>query len=42
MAENKETFEEGVQIAPMVTDVKDVNKEALEHLNEMERGMKTK
>lgn len=38
MAENKETFEEGVQIAPVVTDVKDANKEALEHLNEMGKG----
>ena len=38
MAENKGTFEEGVQTAPVVTDVKDVNKEALEHLNEMGKG----
>lgn len=38
MTENKETFEEGVQTAPVVTDVKDVNKEALEHLNEMGKG----
>ena len=38
MVENKETFENGVQTAPVVTDVKGVNKEALEHLNEMGKG----
>ena len=38
MVETKETFEDGVQTAPVVTDVKDVNKEALEHLNEMGKG----
>lgn len=38
MSENKETFEEGVKTAPVVTDVKEVNKEALEHLNEMGKG----
>lgn len=38
MAENKEVFEEGVKIAEVVTDVKNINKEALEHLNEMGKG----
>ena len=38
MMENKETFEDGVKIVDVVTDVKDVNKEALEHLNEMGKG----
>lgn len=38
MAENRETFEEGVQTAPVVTDIKDVNKEALEHFDTMGKG----
>lgn len=38
MAENKEVFEEGVVIADVVTDEKDINQEALDHLNEMGKG----
>lgn len=38
MAENKELFEEGVVIADVVTDEKDINQEALDHLNEMGKG----
>ena len=38
MAENKEVFEEGVVIANVVTDEKDINQEALDHLNEMGKG----
>lgn len=37
MAENKETFEDGVKIVDVVTDVKEVNKEALEHFDTMIR-----
>lgn len=38
MAENKEVFEEGVVIAEVVTDEENINKEALDHLNEMGKG----
>lgn len=38
MAENKEVFEEGVVIADVITDEKDINQEALDHLNEMGKG----
>ena len=38
MVENKETFEDGVKIVDVVTDVKDVNKEALEHFDTMGKG----
>lgn len=33
-----EVFEEGVVIANVVTDEKDINQEALDHLNEMGKG----
>lgn len=33
-----EVFEEGVVIADVVTDEKDINKEALEHLETMGKG----
>lgn len=33
-----EVFEEGVVIAEVVTDEKDINQEALDHLNEMGKG----
>ena len=33
-----EVFEEGVVIADVVTDEKDINQEALDHLNEMGKG----
>lgn len=33
-----EVFEEGVAIADVVTDEKDINQEALDHLNEMGKG----
>lgn len=33
-----EVFEEGVVIADVVTDEKDTNQEALDHLNEMGKG----
>lgn len=38
MAENKEVFEEGVVIADVVTDEKDINQEALDHLETMGKG----
>ena len=38
MAENKEVFEEGVVIAGVVTDEKDINQEALDHLETMGKG----
>ena len=34
----EEVFEEGVVIANVVTDEKDINQEALDHLNEMGKG----
>lgn len=33
-----EVFEDGVVIADVVTDEKDINQEALDHLNEMGKG----
>lgn len=33
-----EVFEEGVVIADVVADEKDINQEALDHLNEMGKG----
>ena len=38
MAENKELFEEGVVIAGVIADEKDINQEALEHLETMGKG----
>ena len=38
MAENKEVFEEGVVITDVVTDEKDINQEALDHLETMGKG----
>ena len=38
MAENKEVFEEGVAIAGVIADEKNINQEALEHLETMGKG----
>lgn len=38
MAENKEVFEEGVVIAGVIADEKNINQEALEHLETMGKG----
>lgn len=35
-----EVFEEGVVIADVVTDEKDINKEAMDHLESMGKGDK--
>lgn len=33
-----EVFEDGVVIADVITDEKDINQEALDHINEMGKG----
>lgn len=38
MEENKEVFEDGVQIAPVVENIDDINEEALTHLDTMGKG----
>lgn len=38
MGEKKEVFKEGVQIAPVVENVDDINEEALAHLDTMGKG----
>lgn len=38
MGENKEVFEDGVQIAPVVENIDDINEEALAHLDQMGKG----
>lgn len=38
MEENQEVFEDGVQIAPVVENIDDINEEALTHLDTMGKG----